>query len=96
MLEAITEPGVHFRDLPPLASIRGKIIALDAGPVEGGGVVAAGVFYRHDHPDVATAGGPGTLQDGEALALITYVPQLKEREGVYWLVVNSEAARGAL
>ena len=95
VLEAITEPGIHFRDLPPLATIRGKIIALDAGTVEGG-VVAAGVFYRHDHRDIATARGPGTSQDGEALVLITYVRELKEKEGVYWPVVDSEAARGVL
>ena len=46
--------------------------------------------------DIATARGPGTSKDGEALALITYVRELQEREGVYWLVVDSEAAKGAL
>ena len=43
-LEAQETPGIHFRELPTLATIRGRIVALDAGTTEGGGVVAVGVM----------------------------------------------------
>ena len=39
-LEAKEEPGIHFRELPALATIKGRIVALDAGTKEGGGVDA--------------------------------------------------------
>ena len=70
-LEAREEPGVHFRELPALATIKGRIVALDAGTKEGGGVVAVGVMMTENGREEDTAGGPGTAQDGEALALIT-------------------------
>ena len=46
--------------------------------------------------EAAVAGGPGTSQEGEALALIEYVIALAGREGVYWIIGDSEAAVGAL
>ena len=95
-LEARETPGIHFRELPTLATIRGRIVALDAGTTEGGGVVAVGVMMTDNGPEEDTAGGPGTAQDGEALALITYVRALRDKEGVHWIVVDSEAAMGAL
>ena len=42
------------------------------------------------------AGGPGTSQEGEAMALIEYVILLAAREGVYWIVGDSAAAVEAL
>ena len=57
-------------------------MALDAGTTEGGGVVAVGVMMTDNGPEEDTAGGPGTAQDGEALALITYVRALRDKEGV--------------
>ena len=95
-LEAKETLGIHFRELPALATIRGRIIAPDAGTTEGGGVVAVGVMMTENGPEEDTAGGPGTAQDGEALALMTYVRALRDKEGVYWIVVHSEAAMGAL
>ena len=70
-LEAKETPGIHFRELPALVTIRGRIVALDAGTTQGGGVVAVGVMMTENGPEEDTAGGPGTAQDGEALALIT-------------------------
>ena len=59
-------------------------------------MVAVGVMMTDNGLEEDTAGGPGTAQDGEALALITYVRALRDKEGVYWIVVDSEAAMGAL
>ena len=58
-------------------------MALAAGSTEGGGVVAVGVIMTENGPEEDTAGGPGTAQDGEALALMTYVRALRDKEGVY-------------
>ena len=46
--------------------------------------------------EASVAGGPGTSQEGEAMALIEYVILLVAREGVYWIIGDSEAAVGAL
>ena len=46
--------------------------------------------------EAAVAGGPGTSQEGEALALIEYVIALACTRGVYWIIGDSEAAVGAL
>ena len=45
---------------------------------------------------MSVAGGPGTSQEGEAMALIEYVILLATREGVYWIIGDSEAAVEAL
>ena len=46
--------------------------------------------------EVSVAGGPGTSQEGEAMALIEYVILPAAREGVYWIVGDSAAAVEAL
>ena len=43
-------------------------------------------------PEVGTAWGAGTSQEGEALALVTYVEALPQKEGVVWIFTNFEAA----
>ena len=53
-LEAKAAPGIHFRELPAPATIRGRIIALDG---EGGGVVVVGVMMTETGPQEDTAGG---------------------------------------
>ena len=42
------------------------------------------------------ASGVGTLQEGEAMILLSYIWLLAELSRVYWLVLDSEAAVGAL
>ena len=46
--------------------------------------------------EVPVAGGPGTSQEGEGMALIEYIILLAAREGVYWIVGDSAAAVEAL
>ena len=46
--------------------------------------------------EVSVARGPGTSQEGEAMALIEYVILLAAREGVYWIVGDSAAVVEAL
>ena len=53
------------------------------GTTEGRGVVAVGVMMTENGPEENAAGGPGTAHEGEALALITYVRALRDKEGVY-------------
>ena len=68
-----------------MATIMWRIVALDVGTPEGGGVVVARVMMTDEGPEEDTAGGPATVQDGEALALITYVityVALRDKEGV--------------
>ena len=41
------------------------------------------------------ASGVGTSQEGEAMILLSYVRRLQQQLGVFWLVLDSEAAVGA-
>ena len=97
-----TEPGLHFHDLPELATVRGRILGVDAGTARAGEegrppMSAAGYAAgATGEGEASVAGGPGTSQKGEALALIEYVIALARRGGVYWIIGDSEAAVGAL
>ena len=79
------EPGLHFHTLPDLATIRGYILAMDAGtPDVESRKVARGVELVEDPKGMAAAiiqdvggvsvahtvmRGPGTAQEGEAHAM---------------------------
>ena len=45
---------------------------------------------------VRVASGVGTSQEGEAMTVLLYVPQLEPQEGVYWVVPDLESAVAAL
>ena len=91
-----TEPGIWFHDLPALATLRGTIIAVDAGATPVGmamvGVAQCGPGAYQAH----VASGVHTSQEGEAMILLSYVRRLAVQSGVNRLVPDSEAAMGAL
>ena len=91
-----TRPGVWFHDLPALATLRGSVVAVDAGATQAGmpmaGVVQSGPGEYH----AQVASGVGASEEGEAMALLSYARRLATQQGVYWLVPDSEAAVGAL
>ena len=88
MLYPRTEPGIHFHDLPELATVRGKLPGIDAGtasegeegrpPMSAAGYAAGAAGQG----EASVAGGPGTSQEGEALALIEYVIAQAYKGGV--------------
>ena len=89
-----TEPGLWFHELPALATLRGAIVAVDAGATPAGmamaGVAQCGPGAYRTH----VASGVGTSQEGEAMILLSYARRLAVQPGVFWLVPDSEAAVG--
>ena len=91
-----TRPGVWFHDLPALATLRGNVVAVDAGTTQAGMAMAGVVQSGPEAYQAQVASGVGTSQEGEAMALLSYARRLATQPGVYWLVPDSEAAVGAL
>ena len=91
-----TRPGVWFHDLPALATLRGSVVAVDAGATQAGMAMAGVVQSGPGEYQCQVASGVGTSQEGEAMAPLSYACQLATQQGVYWLVPHSEAAVGAL
>ena len=91
-----TRPGVWFHDLPALATLRGSVVAVDAGATQAGMAMAGVVQSGPGEYQAQVASGVGTSQEGEAMALLSYARRLATQQGVYWLVPDSEAAVGAL
>ena len=91
-----TCPGVWFHNLPALATLRGSVVAVDAGATQAGMAMAGVVQSGPGEYQAQVASGVGTSQEGEAMALLSYARWLATQPGVYWLVPDSEAAVGAL
>ena len=91
-----TRPGVWFHDLPPLATLRGNVVAVDAGTAQAGMAMAGVVQSGPEAYQAQVASGVGTSQEREAMVLLSYARRLATQPGVYWLVPDSEAAVGAL
>ena len=91
-----TRPGVWFHDLPALATLRGSVVAVDAGATQAGMAMAGVVQSGPGEYQAQVASGVGTSQEGGAMALLSYARRLATQQGVYWLVPDSEAAVGAL
>ena len=91
-----TRPGVWFHDLPALATLRGSVVAVDAGATQAGMAIAGVVQRGPGEYRAQVASGVGTSQKGEVIALPSYARRLATQQGVYWLVPDSEAAMGAL
>ena len=91
-----TEPGIWCHDLPALATLCGTVVTVDAGTTPAGMAMAGvsqcdpGAYQAH------APSGVGTSQEGEAMILLSYVRRLAVQPGVYRLVLDSEAAVGAL
>ena len=68
-----TEPGIWLHGLPALGTLRGAIVAMDAGDTPAGMAMAGvaqcgpGAYQAH------VASGVGTSQEGEAMILLSYV-----------------------
>ena len=90
------EPGIWFHDLPALATLRGTVVAVDAGATRGGMAMAGVAQNGPATYQAQVASAVGTSQEGEAMILLSYVRRLAQQPGVYWLVPDSEAAVGAL
>ena len=90
------KPDIWFHDLPALANLRGTTAAVDAGATPAGmamaGVAQCGLEAYQTH----VASGVGTCQEGEAMILWLYIRRLAQQPGVFWLVLDSETAVGAL
>ena len=91
-----TEPGIWFHDLPPLATIRGAIVATDTGTTPAGMTMALAYERAPGECTTETTSGIGTSQEGEALTLLLYVRRLEAQQGTYWVVPDSQSAVGAL
>ena len=89
-------PGVRFHDLPALATLRGNVVAVDAGTTQAGMAMAGVVRSRPEGYQAQVASGVGTSQEGEAMNPLLYARPLATQPGVYWLVPDSEVAVGAL
>ena len=96
MLAPNAEPGMWFHDLPALATLHRTITAVDAGMTPAGMAIAGVAQTGHGAYRTHMASRVGTSQEGEAMILLSYVQRLAEQPGVYLLVVDSEAAVGAL
>ena len=90
------QPGIWFHDLPALATLRGTVVAVDAGATRGGMAMARVAQSGPTTYQARVASGVGTSQEGEAMVLLSYVRGLAQQPGIYWLVPDSEAAVGAL
>ena len=96
MLAPNTEPGIWFHGLPAPATLRGTIVAVDAGATLAGMAMAVfaqwgpGLYRAH------VASWVGTSDEVQAMVLVSYFRRLAAPTGVYWLVPDSEAAVGAL
>ena len=90
------QPGIWFHDLPALATLRGTVVAVDAGTTRGGMAMAGVAQNGPANYQAQVASAVGTSQEGEAMILLSYVRRLAQQPGVYWLVPDSEAAVGAL
>ena len=90
------QPGIWFHDLPALATLRGTVVAVDAGATRGGMAMAGVDQSGPTTYQARVALGVGTSQEGEAMILLSYVRGLAQQPVVYWLVPDSEAAVGAL
>ena len=89
-------PGIWFHDLPALATLRGTVVAVDAGATRAGMTMAGVAQSPPTTYQSRVASGVGTSQEGEAMILLSYVRWLAKQPRVYWLVPDSEAAVGAL
>ena len=89
-------PGIWFHDLPALATLRGTVVAVDAGATRAGMAMAGVAQSGPAAYQTQVASGVGTSQEGEAMILLSYVRRLATQPGVDWLVPDSEAAVGAL
>ena len=87
--------GVWFHDVPALATLRGNVVAVDAGTTQGAMAMARVVQSGPEAYQAQVASGVGTSQEGEAMALLSYARRPATQPGVYWLVPNSEAVVGA-
>ena len=78
MLAPEVKPGIWFHDLPALATLRGTVVAVDAGTTQAGmamaGVAQSGPEAYRTH----VASGVGTSQEGEAMILLSYVRRLAQ------------------
>ena len=92
-LQPRTEPGIWFHDLPLLATIRGAIVATDAGTTLAGMTMV--LAHEREYTTKITS-GIGTSQEGEALTLLLCVHRLEAQQGTYRVVLDSESAVGAL
>ena len=88
--------GIWLHDLPALATLRGTIVAVDAGATRAGMAMAGVAQSGPTTYQSQVASGVGTSQEGEAIILLSYVRRLATQPGVYWLVLDSEAVVGAL
>ena len=71
-----TRPGVWFHDLPALATLRGSVVAVDAGATQAGMAMAGVVQSGLGEYQAQVASGVGTSQEGEAMALLSYARRL--------------------
>ena len=90
------QPGIWFHELPALATLRGTVVAVDAGATRGGMAMAGVAQNGPATYQAQVASAVGTSQDGGAMILLSYVRRLPQQPGLYWLVPDSEAAVGAL
>ena len=88
------QPGIWFHDLQALDTLRGTVVAVDAGAKRGGMAMAGVAQSGPGTYQGRVASGVGTLQEGEAMILLSYVRGLAQQLGVYWLVPDWEAAGG--
>ena len=82
-------PGIWFHDQPALATLRGTIVAVDAGATRAGMAMAGVAQSGPTTYQSQVASGLGTSQEGEAMILLSYVRRLAKQPGVYWLVPDS-------
>ena len=69
-------PGIWFHDLPALATLRGTIVAVDAGATRAGMAMAGVAQSGPTTYQSQVALGVGTSQEGEAMILLSYVRRL--------------------
>ena len=67
------EPGIWFHDLLALAILRGTIAAVDAGTTPTGVAMAGAAKNGHEAYKTHVASGVGTVQEGEAMILLSYI-----------------------
>ena len=75
-LQHRTEPGIWFHDLPPVATIRGAIVASDTGTTPAHMAMVMAYESAQRGYDTMTISGVGTSQERGDMTLMFCVRQL--------------------
>ena len=84
--------GIWFHDLPALATLRGIVVAVEAGATRGGMAVAGVAQNWPATYQAQVTSAVGTSQEEKPMIRPSYVRRLAQQPGVYSLVPDSEAA----